>query len=98
MLEILHFCYHTGQIIFIREDMDAQLSSSNRCASQPAGIKAIGMWVAAKYRSMLHEDICCYLYLTQVYINDIFAGRQQTVRLSGKHLCNGFLPKIKEKK
>lgn len=78
--------------------MDAQLSSSNRCASQPAGIKAIGMWVAAKYRSMLHEDICCYLYPTQVYINDIFAGRQQTVRLSGKHLCNGFLPKIKEKK
>lgn len=98
MLEILHFCYQTGQIIFIRKNIAAELSSFNRCASQPAGSKAIHTWVAAKCRSMLHEDICCYLYLTQVYINYIFAGRQQTVRLSGKHLCKGLLSKIKEKK
>lgn len=98
MLEILHFCDQMGQIIFIRKDTAAEMISVNRRPFQPAGSKATVMWVVATCRSMLREDICHYLCLTQVYINYIFAGRQPTVKLSGKQLYNGFTQRLKKKK
>lgn len=85
------------QIIFIRKNKATKLIYFNRCPSQPAGNKPTGTWVIATCRSVLHEDICHYLYWTQVYINYILAGRQPTVRLPGKHLYNCLIHKDSKK-
>lgn len=97
MLEILHFCDQMGQIYFIQKDTAAELILVNRCPFQQAGSKTTVMWVVATCRSMLREDICHYLYPTQVYINYIFAGRQPTVKLSEKQLYNGLTKRLKKK-
>lgn len=85
------------QIIFKWKNKATKLIYFNRCPSQPAGNKPTGTWVIATCRSVLHEDICHYLYWTQVYINYILAGRQPTVRLPGKHLYNCLIHKDSKK-